>query len=173
MGSQCKGNQSSTKSNGEVSISNDTDSDNNLRKKTKLDKSANLTNDLLSDENYEDCFKDYFCAKCSTKLSQNRNCSHCSKDNFPSQAATPRKPLSPDRFYNVYDSKHPNVQRTYGRQRRDGTPKLLQKGSVRTVTSAKGSSNEECQTNVTAKKRKNQLKVGLIYKCTTFVRRTV
>ncbi|CAH3121081.1 unnamed protein product [Pocillopora meandrina] len=160
MGSQCKGNQSSTNSNGEVSISNDTDSDNNLRKKTKLDKSANLTNDLLSDENYEDCFKDYFCAKCSTKLSQNRNCSHCSKDNFPSQAATPRKPLSPDRFYNVYDSKHPNVQRTYGRQRRDGTPKLLQKGSVRTVTSAKESSNEECQTNVTAKKRKNQPKLS-------------
>lgn len=157
MGGQHEGFQSSTNSNGEILSNKDTDSDDNLRKKSKLGENANLK----KDENYEDCFKDYFCAKCSTKLSQNKNCSHCAKDNFPSQAATPRQPLSPERFYPVHcGNPHTNVQQTYSRQWSNGIRKLLQKGSVETMTSAKRSNNEECQTNVTTKRRKNQLKLS-------------
>ena len=145
-------------SNGDISSSNDTDSDNNFRKKSRRQETPNSSKDLLSDDNYEDCFRDYYCAKCTTKLSQTKNCSHCSKDDFPSQAATPRKPLSPERFYN--SGKQPNVQRTYNRQRRNGVPKLVESGSIAIMTSAKRSNNETCQTNLTAKKRKNEQKVG-------------
>ena len=77
---------------------------------------------------------------------------------FPSQAATPRKPLSPDRFYSG-DSQKPKVQRTYSKTRGNGT-RLLITGTVTKPTNTKNSSGS-CQTNSRVKKRKNQWKVSL------------
>lgn len=141
--------------------SEDNDSDSNFRKKSRLSETPNSSKDILSDDNYDDCFDYNYCKKCVGKLSHDKKCPCCDKDIFPSQAATPRKPLSTDRFYSQTDDRQPKVQRKYhNRSRGNGVPKLLQLGSVEKMSDAKKSTNETSQTNFTEKKRKNQRKVS-------------
>ncbi|KAL9968511.1 hypothetical protein ACROYT_G020612 [Oculina patagonica] len=137
--------------------SEDNDSDSNFRKKSRLSETPNSSKDILSDDNYDDCFYSNYCEKCTGKLSLNKKCPCCDKDIFPSQAATPRKPLSADRFYSQTDDKKLNVQRKYHNRSR-GVPKLLQPGTVEKLSDAKKSTNETSQTNFIVKKRKNQRK---------------
>lgn len=151
-----------TDSDNGVSKSVDTNSDCNFRKKSRLSETPGSSKDVLSDDNYDDCFDYNYCNICAKKLSQDKKCPHCSKDVFPSQAATPRKPLSTERFYSQTDDRQPKVQRTYNnnRSRGNGVPKLVQPGSVAKIPDVKKSNNERSQTNFTLKKRKNQGKVS-------------
>lgn len=149
----------------------DTGSDSNFRKKSRLSSVAQGTpsssKDLLSDDNYEDCFGDSSCKKCN-RLLQDKKCPNCDKDIFPSQAATTRKSLSAERFYSS-DDRQPKVQRKYSnnRSRGNGIPKLLETGSVAKMPDANKQTKEDetSQTSATVKKRKNQEKVSLTVFC--------
>lgn len=146
-----------------ISKSEDTDSDSNFRKKLRLSETPNSSKDILSDDNYDDCFYDNYCKKCAGKLSIDKKCPHCDKDIFPSQAATPRKPLSTDRFYSQTDDRQqPKVQQkySYNRSRGNGVRKLIKLGSVEKLPDAKKTTDEMNHTNFTLKKRKNQQKVS-------------
>ena len=150
-----------TDSDDSISKSEDTDSDSNFRKKSRLTETPKSSKDILSDDNYDDCFDYNYCKKCVRKLSDNQKCPCSDNDIFPSQAATPRKPLSTDRFYSQTEDKQPKVQRKYNnRSRGNGVPKLVQPGSVEKMSDAKKTSNETSQTKLTIKKRKNQGKVS-------------
>ena len=151
-----------TDSNNGVSKSVDTKTDSNFRKKSRLSETPASSKDVLSDDNYDDCFDSNYCSTCNKKLSLDKKCPDCSKDVFPSQAATPRRPLSPDRFYSPADDRKPKVQRTYNSNRlhRNGVRKLIEPGSVAKMSEVKKSNNERSQTNLTLKKRKNQGKVS-------------
>lgn len=151
-----------TDSDNGVAKSVDTNSDSNFRKKSRLSENPASSKEVLSDDNYDDCFDSNYCNTCNQKLSLDKKCPHCSKDVFPSQAATPRRPLSPDRFYPLADDRKPKVQRTYNNNRlhRNGVPKLLEPGSVAKMSDVKKSNNERSQTNFMLKKRKNQTKVS-------------
>ena len=161
-----------TDSNNGVSESEDTKTDSNFRKKSRLSETPASLKDVFSDDNYDDCFDSNFCSTCNSMLSLGKKCPHCSKDVFPSQAATPRRPLSPGRFYPPTDDRKPKVQRTYNNNRlhRNGVRKLIEPGSVAKMSDVnKSDSNDErSQTNVMLKKRKNQGKVSsteLSFKC--------
>lgn len=145
-----------------VSKSVDTKTDSNFRKISRLSGTPASSKDVLSDDNYDDCFDSNYCNTCNKKLSLDKKCPHCSKDVFPSQAATPRRPLSPDRFYSPADDRKPKVQRTYNNDRlhRNGVRKLIEPGSVAKISDVKKSNNERSQTNLMLKKRKNQGKVS-------------
>ena len=137
----------------ENSRTDGTNSDTNFRTKTSISQQQDTPTspkDIFSDDYFDDLFGDH-CEKCTEKLSLDKKCPKCDKDMFPSQAATPRKPLSPDRFYSV-DSQKPKVQRTYCKARGNGTRVLLE-GSKNSTGS--------CQTASRLKKRKNQTKVSL------------
>lgn len=151
-----------TDSDNGVSKSVDTNSENKFRKKSKLDETAASSKEILSDDNYDDCFDSHYCNTCNKEFSLDKKCPHCSKDVFPSQAATPRRHLSPDRFYPPSDDRKPVVRRTYNNNRwnRNGVRKLLEPGSVAKMSDVKKSNNERGQTNVTLKKRKTQTKVS-------------
>ena len=151
-----------TDSDNGVSNSVDTNSDSNFRKKSRLSETPGSSKDILSDDNYDDCFDSNYCNTCNKTLSTDKTCSHCSKDVFPSQAATPRRPLSAHTFYSHADDRKPKVQRTYNNNRlhRNGVRKLLEPGSVAKMSDVKKSNNERSQTNLTLKKRKNQGKVS-------------
>ena len=151
-----------TDSDNGMSKSVDTNSDSNFRKKSRLSENPASSEDILSDDNYDDCFDSNYCSTCNKKLSLDKKCPHCSKDVFPSQAATPRRPLSPDRFYSPAEDRKPKVQRTYNNNRlhRNGVRKLIEPGSVAKMSDVKKSNNERNQTNVSLKKRKNQTKVS-------------
>lgn len=152
-------------SKGENSRTNSTSSDTNFRTKTSiipLQNSLSSSKDILSDDNYDDAFADH-CDKCTSRLSQEKKCPSCEKDIFPSQAATPRKPLSPDRFYSV-DSQKPKVQRTYNKTRGNGARVLLTGNAAKSAVTKK--SIGSCQTNSRLKRRKDQGKVSLtFYSC--------
>ena len=146
-------------SKGENSRTNSTSLDANFRTKrsiTPLRDSLTSSKDISSDENYDDAFADH-CDKCTSRLSQEKKCPSCQKDIFPSQAATPRKPLSPDRFYSV-DSQKPKVQRTYNKTRVNGARVLL----TGNATKSRDTKNSigSCQTKSRLKRRKNQGKVS-------------
>ena len=146
-------------SNGENSRSNSTSSDTNFRMKmsiTPLLDSPTSSKDVLSDDNYDDAFADH-CDKCTSRLSRDKSCPSCEKDIFPSQAATPRRPLSPDRFYSA-DGQKPKVQRTYNKTRGNGARVLLM-GNAAKSTDTKTSVGS-CPTTSRLKRRKNQGKVS-------------
>ena len=152
-----------TDSNNGVPMSVDANlADSNFRKKSRLSETPASSKDVLSDDNYDDCFDSNYCNTCNKKLSLDKKCPHCSNDVFPSQAATPRRPLSPHRFYSPADDRKPKVQRTYNNNRldRNGVRKLIEPGSVAKMSDVKKSNNERSQTNLMLKKRKNQGKVS-------------
>jgi len=161
LGGQYVGISLNTNSDNGVSKSVDNNSDSNCRKKSRLDETAASSKEILSDDNYDDCFDSHYCSMCNKKLSLDKKCLHCSKDVFPSQAATPRRPLSTDRFYSPADDRRPKVQRTYSNNRlnKNGVRKLLETGSVAKMSDVKKSNNERSQTNF-INKRKNQSKVS-------------
>ncbi|XP_044178387.1 uncharacterized protein LOC122960330 isoform X2 [Acropora millepora] len=105
---------------------NSSDSDTNLEtsiRANSLQDSTSLSKDISpSDNNHEDVFCDH-CEKCLKKLTEDKKCRNCSNNVFPSQAATPRTHLSPNRFY-ASDKRKTKI-RTYANQRRGNTPVLL------------------------------------------------
>lgn len=132
-----------------------TNSNTNFRTKGRIPQQHDTlpsSKDSSTNYNFEDLFEDH-CETCTTRLSQDKKCPTCNKARFPSQAATPRKHLSPERFYSS-SSQKTKVQRTYSKRNSSGTPVLIT-GSVSNSTGAKeyvGSS----QTNSRIKKRKKQ-----------------
>lgn len=150
-----------TDSDNGASKSVDTNSDSNFRKKSRLSETPTSSKYNHSDDNYDDCFDSNYCNKCNKKLSIDDYCPHCSKDVFPSQAATPRRPLSLDRFYSQAGDQKLVTKRTYStRLHGNGVRKLLEPGSVTKMSDGVKSNNERSQTNLTLKKRKNQGKVS-------------
>ena len=145
---------------GENSKTDVKDLDANFRTKSSISQQHDTptsSRDILSDDNYEDAFAVDHCEKCLGRFTRDKKCPNCDKDIFPSQAVTPRKSLSPDRFYSS-NSQRPKVQRTYSKTRAKGVSVLLT-GSAAKSTDAKNSSGS-CQTNSRMKKRKNLKKVS-------------
>lgn len=143
-------------SEGKNSRTNSTDSDTNFETNASTVPQQDIPTSS-KDENFDDLFSDH-CEYCARRLSHDKKCLNCDKHMFPSQAATPRKPLSPERFYSS-DSQKPKVQRTYSKTRGNGI-RLLTTGTVAKHTDDKNT-NGSCQTNSRVKKRKNKGKVSL------------
>ena len=105
---------------------NSSDSDTNLEtsiRANSLRDSTSPSKDISpSDNNHEDVFCDH-CEKCLKRLTEDKKCQNCSNNVFPSQAATPRTHLSPNRFY--AGDKEKTKIRTYANQRRGNAPVLI------------------------------------------------
>ncbi|XP_067049311.1 uncharacterized protein [Acropora muricata] len=112
--------------NDENGRTNSSDSDTNLETSIRANSfqdSTSPSKDIsLSDNNHEDVFFDH-CEKCLKRLTEDKKCRNCSNNVFPSQAATLRTHLSPNRFY--ASDKEKTKIRTYANQRRGNTPVLL------------------------------------------------
>lgn len=133
-----------------------TNSDINLTLKSsspELHDSLTSSKDAFSDDNYDDAFKEH-CTKCMTRLSQDSMCPACNKDIFPSHAATPRKHLSPGRFYSS------RKVRTYPGTKKCGTgvPRLCAAPDTKPSTTKKSVGSSQATSG--RKKRKNQRKVS-------------
>ena len=136
-----------------------TNSDINLTLKSsspELHDSLTSSKDAFSDDNYDDAFKEH-CTKCMTRLSQDSMCPACNKDIFPSHAATPRKHLSPGRFYSS------KKVRTYPGTKKCGTgvPRLCAAPDTKPSTTKKSVGSSQATSG--RKKRKNQRKVSWFY----------
>ena len=133
-----------------------TNSDINLTLKSsspELHDYLTSSKDAFSDDNYDDAFKEH-CTKCMTRLSQDSMCPACNKDIFPSHAATPRKHLSPGRFYSSKEV------RTYAGTKKGGTgvPRLCAAPDTKPSTTKKSVGSSQATSG--RKKRKNQRKVS-------------
>ena len=121
-----------------------------------LQDSTSLSKDISpSDNNHEDLFCDH-CEKCLKRLTEDKKCRNCSNNVFPSQAATPRTHLSPNRFY--ASDKEKTKIRTYANQRRGNTPVLIARPD--TEPSATPESSGGSGQGKSRRKRKNQGKVS-------------
>ena len=133
-----------------------TNSDINLTLKSSSPEPLTSSKDAFSDDNYDDAFKEH-CTKCMARLSQDGMCPACNKDIFPSHAATPRKHLSPGRFYSS------KKVRTYPGTKRCGTgvPRLCAAPDTKPSTTKKSVGSSQATSG--RKKRKNQRKVSWFY----------
>ena len=134
-----------------------TNSDANLKLKSsspQLHDFLSSSKDVFSDDNYDDAFIEH-CTKCMTRLSQDM-CPTCNKDIFPSHAATPRKHLSPCRFY----SSNYQKLRTYSGTKKQGTgvPRLCAAPDTKPSSTKKSVGSSQATSG--RKKRKNQGKVS-------------
>lgn len=135
-------------------------SDSDIQAKTRIASQldsphSSITKDI-SQDNCDDLFEDH-CEKCLKKFLQGKKCPNCENNVFPSQAATPRKTLSPDRFYSV-DSERSKV-RTYGKPHGNGPRLLLARSDAKSADSE--NAVDSCQTNTRFRKRKNKGKSAI------------
>ena len=139
---------------------NSSDSDTNLETSIRADSlqdSTSPSKDIsLSDNNHEDVFCDH-CEKCLKKLTEDKECQNCCNNVFPSQAATPRTHLSPNRFY--ASDKEKTKIRTYAKQCQGNTPVLLARPDTEPSATPEISGGS-FQEKSGLRKRKNQGKVS-------------
>ena len=136
---------------------NSSDSDTNLETSIRAKDSTSPSKDIsLSDNNHEDVFCDH-CEKCLKRLTEDKKCRNCSNNVFPSQAATPRTHLSPNRFY--ASDKEKTKIRTYANQRRGNTPVLIARPDTEPSATPEISGGSG-QGKSRLRKRKNEGKVS-------------
>lgn len=139
---------------------NSSDSDTNLEtsiRANSLQDSTTPSKDIsLSDNSHEDLFCDH-CEKCLKRLTEDKKCRNCSNNVFPSQAATPRTHLSPNRFY--ASDKEKTKIRTYANQRRGNTPVLIARPDTEPSATPESSGGSR-QGKSGFRKRKSQGKVS-------------
>ena len=138
------------------SSDSDTNFETSIRANSLQDSTSPSKDISLSDNSHEDLFCDH-CEKCLKKLTEDKECQNCGNNVFPSQAATPRTHLSPNRFY--ASDKQKTKIRTYAKQHQDNTPVLLARPDTEPSATPEISGGSR-QGKSRLRKRKNQGKVS-------------